>query len=216
MKKVLSLLLAYVVLDVQTWALSGGPVYTSGNLGAAVVGTYAGTLLPKAVNRIFQNPAFTGQINDANTLGLFILGIPASGEATGNFLFFQDGEAYFGGITGFVDPANGKLTALVSGVAATNNISSGVEFLSPVSSVGSIKAAIAAGSDAAASLRIKGTAFLQLQGYAPDSSPNGVGLTTLREDTFIVDGWKQANAVTNATITPPNTTSIPAPTTPAP
>ena len=211
MKKVLSLLLAFVFLDVQTWALSGGPVYTSGNLGAAVTGTYAGTMVPKLVNRIFQNPAFVVGLNaDRNTLGLFILGVPASGEAAGNFLFFQDGEAYFGAITGFVDPANGKLTALTTGASATNNAANGVEFLSPISTVGNIKAVIVPGTKGSG-LRIKGTAFFQLQGYAPDSSPNGVGLTTLREDTFVIDGWKQSGGVSNATITPPNTTTIPAP-----
>ena len=145
---------------------------------------------------------------DANTLGLFILGVPATGEATGNFLFFQDGEAYFGAISGFVDPANGKLTALTSGSASTNQ--GGAEFFSPFSTVGNIKAVIVPGTKGSG-LRITGTAFFQLQGYAPDTSPNGVGLTTLREDTFVIDGWKQSGGVTNATITPPNTTSVPAP-----
>ena len=216
MKKVLSLLLAFVFLDVQTWALSGGPVYTGGGLGDAVIGTYAGVLLPKTVNRIFQNPAFASKINDANTLGLFIVGVPKVGAATGNFLFFQDGEAYFGALVGFVDPANGKFTGLSTGAAATNNVAGGVEFLSPISAVGNVKAVIAPSGNAVAGLRLKGTAFFQLQGYAPDSSPNGVGLTVLREDTFLIDGFKQSASDSNATIPPPNTTSIPAPPTPAP
>ena len=215
MKKILSLLMAFVFLQVQTWALSGGPVYTSGNLGAAVIGTYAGIMVPKLVNRIFQNPAFTSQINDRNTLGLFIIGVPATGEASGNFLFFQDGEAFFGGVVGFVDPANGKLTALASGAAATNNLANGVEFLSPVSSVGNVKAAIVPGAKGSG-FRLKGTAFFQLQGYAPDASPNGVGFTVLREDSFLIDGFKQSNTVSNAKLTPPNTTSIPGPVTPTP
>ena len=213
MKKVLSLLLAFVFLDVQTWALSGGPSYTGGGLGNAVIGTYAGVLLPKTVNRIFQNPAFTGKIDDANTLGLFIVGVAKVGAATGNFLFFQDGEAYFGAIVGFVDPANGKFTGLSSGAAATNQ--GGSEFLSPFSAVGNVKAVIAPSGGNVAGLRLKGTAFFQLQGFAPDSSPNGVGLTVLRENTFLIDGFKQSADPSGATIPPPNTTTIPAPT-PAP
>lgn len=213
MKKVLSLLLAFVFLQVQTWALSGGPVFTSGSLGARVIGTYAGTLLPESVNRIFGNPSFIGNaaVSDRNILGLFIIGVPQSGEAAGNFLFFQDGEAFFGGITALVDPANGKLRGLLSGAAATNNVNStGVEFLSPISAVGKLEAIIEAGGNLAG-LRMKGTALIQMQGYAPDTSPNGYGITTLRELNFVVDGWKQADFVNSATITPPNTTTIPDP-----
>lgn len=213
MKKVLSLLVTFVFLQVQTWALSGGPVFGSGRLGASVSGVYAGVLVPKKVNRIFQNPSFTPNAqSDRNTIGIFVLTVPQTSVATGNFLFFQDGEAFFGDMQGVVDPASATLTALVAGAAATNNLSSGVEFFSPVSAVGSVKAELVPGRGVLSALRLRGTAEIQMQGFAPDASPNGFGFTTIREITFVVDGFKQTDDFTQAsTIAPPNTTSIPAP-----
>ena len=213
MKKVLSLLVSFVFLQTQTWALSGGPVYGGGQLGISVIGTYAGVFVPETVNRIFSNPDVTppSLASDANTLGLFVLGVPSEGVATGNYLFFQDGEAFFGTLTGLVDPASGELRALIAGAAVTNNATNGIEFLSPVSAVGRLDAQVEAVSGFTSSARLSGTAFIQLQGYVPDSSPNGFGFTTLREITFVVDGWKQSDIASSPTIPAPTTTTVPPP-----
>ncbi len=217
MKKVLSLLVAFVFLQTQTWALSGGPQYTSGGVGAASIGTYAGVLIPKFTNRLYDNPSFIANADatDANTLGIFVLGVPEQGVATGNYLFFQDGEAFFGAIQGVVDPDGDKFSALLSGAAATNNgdTTGTVEYFSPISAVGKLEAKLEVPSSIGASLRLQGEAFVQLQGYAPDSSPSGAGFTTLREITFEVDGFKQSNQAGTPTIAPPNTTSVSPPTT---
>lgn len=209
MQRVLSLLVAYVFLQTQSWGLSGGPVYTSGALNSAIIGTYAGVMVPSVINRIFDNPAtITTPQSDANALGIFILGVPDVGIATGSYLFFQEGEAFFGAIQGVLDPQNGELRALTSGAAATNNLQTGVEFLSPITAVGKIEAKVEAGSGIGQSLRLSGEAFFQLQGYVPDTSPNGFGFATLREITFEVDGFKQSDNVSAGTIAPPNTQGV--------
>jgi len=208
MNRVLSLLVAYAFIQTQAWALSGGPFQTTGQVGVATIGTYAGVLVPSLVNRIFDNPATkTTPQSDANSLGIFVLGVPDVGVATGNYLFFQEGEAFFGSMQAIVDPADGTLRGLISGAAATNNLQNGAEFLSPITAVGKIEAEIAGGSLGVA-LRLSGEAFFQLQGFVPDDSPNGFGFATLREITFEVDGFKQSDTVSTPTITPPNTQGV--------
>jgi len=96
MKKVLSLLFAFVFLQVQTWALSGGPVFAGST--AAVKGTYAGSLIP------------TG--GTGNSLGIFALGVPTTGMASGIFALFVSGGAYYGSLVGVIDPDKLTLNAL--------------------------------------------------------------------------------------------------------
>ncbi|MEP6667675.1 MAG: hypothetical protein ABJF10_00895 [Chthoniobacter sp.] len=95
MKKVLSLLVAFVFLQVQSWALSGGPVYAGTT--AAVKGTYAGSLVP----------AIAG-----NSLGIFSIGVPSTGLASGVFAMFISGGAFYGSIVGIIDPDKLTLNAL--------------------------------------------------------------------------------------------------------
>jgi hypothetical protein len=211
MKKPLALLLAYMLIQAQTWALSGGPVYT---FGTAVQGTYAGVLVPSLVNRIFDNPATVPSANsDANSLGIFVVGVPATGAFTGQFLFFNEGEAFFGDMQGIADTEDATFRALLSGAASTNNTSSGAEFLSPLSVVGKLEAELKNASSVQGSVRLEGEAFVQLQGFVPDSSPSGFGFATLREIVFVVDGFKQSATVGNVTLNPPNTASVQPPTT---
>lgn len=211
MKQVLSLLVAYVFLQTQMWAIGGGP--RNGGSTTSVSGTYVGVMIPSRVNRLFQSPSFTPTAeSDANTLGIFAISIPATGIGTGNYLFFQDGEAFFGTMAGVADPGKSTFLGLIAGAAATNQLATGVEFLSPVSAVGRIKTKIVPNNDfstAFAGSRLKGSAFIQLQGYLPDTSPNGFGLGTLREINFIVDGFKQSEAAVSVSIPTPKTTAIP-------
>lgn len=210
MKQVLSLLVAYIFLQTQMWAIGGGPRH--GGSTSSVSGTYAGVLIPSRVNRLFQNPSFTPTAeSDANTLGIFAISIPTTGVGTGNYLFFQDGEAFFGSMSGVADPGRGTFIGLIAGAAATNSLDTSVEFLSPVSAVGKIKAKIVPNNDfstAFSGSRLKGTAFIQLQGFIPDTSPNGFGLGTLREINFIVDGFKQSETTSSVTIPVPKTRSV--------
>ena len=215
MKRILSLLLAFVFLQTETWAIGGGPL--SAGSTDSVSGLYVGVLIPRTVNRIFQNPSFIPTTaSDSNSLGLFAVSVPTKGVATGNYLFFQDGEAFFGTITGVADPGSRTFRGLIAGSAATNQLANGVEFLSPISAVGKVDAKIVPSNTFSTSFsgsRLKGSAFIQLQGFIPDTSPNGFGLGTLREIQFVVDGFKQSAESGSATIPTPSTVQIPTTTT---
>jgi len=219
MNRVLSLLMTYVFLQTQAWALSGGP-FQNLNAGAAtsVIGTYAGVLIPELKNRIFKNPSFkSSPTSDANTLGIFVMSVPEVGVATGNFLYFDEGEAYFGTLSGVADPDKLTITALLAGVAVGNGQGNGagvIEFLTPINAVGKIEAEIT-GSVAtfnSTGVRLAGSAFVQNQGFAPDTSPNGYGLTVVREITFVVDGFKQSDTASGTSIAAPSTSSVTPPT----
>lgn len=95
MKKVLSLLVAFVFLQVQSWALSGGPVF--GGNSAAVKGTYAGSMVPGVAG---------------NSVGIFALGVPSTGLASGVFAMYIAGGAFYGSIIGVIDPDKLTLNAL--------------------------------------------------------------------------------------------------------
>src|SRR5687768_12831352 len=107
MNKVLSLLLAFVFLQTQSWALSGGPVFTSGAAGQiSLIGVYAGALLPSGNE---------SEDNGTNGLGLFALSVPETGLGTGDFVYFSEGRTFTGTITGVADPDEGTLVGLLKG-----------------------------------------------------------------------------------------------------
>lgn len=110
MKQVFSLLLAFVFLQVQTWAIGGGP--QSGGGGAALVGTYAGVLIPVSQTNA---PVFIQQ--NSASIGLFVVGVPATGVATGSALAFVNGIAFLGDMTGIADPKKQSLVGVVAGVS---------------------------------------------------------------------------------------------------
>ena len=110
MKKVLSLLLAFVFLQTQTWAIGGGPQGNGG--GAALVGTYAGVLIPVSQTK----PAVVGA-QSAASIGLFVVAVPAVNVAKGAAVAFVDGIAFIGDVTAIADPKKQTLVGIVEGVS---------------------------------------------------------------------------------------------------
>jgi hypothetical protein len=107
MNKVLSLLLAFVFLQTQSWALSGGPVFTSGAVGqTSLIGVYAGALIPSGDE---------SSDGGTNGLGLFTLSVPEAGLGSGDFVYFSEGRTFTGTITGVADPDKGTLKGLLKG-----------------------------------------------------------------------------------------------------
>src|SRR5688572_28078265 len=102
MKKVLSLLMAFVFLQAESFALSGGPVYGS-TTNHNVIGTYSGVLLPEEVE--VENDLGCGQSSSAS-IGLFSLGVPETGPSTGSAIALVEGTAFNGSIIGVADPLN--------------------------------------------------------------------------------------------------------------
>src|SRR6478752_9671467 len=94
MKRVLSFLLMIVFMQAQVstvFAKHGGP-----DLGdqatVDTIGSYAGTLTPVS-STVFDAPFL-----NANSIGLFGLGVPQVGGAQGTCVLFVEGAAYEGTI----------------------------------------------------------------------------------------------------------------------
>lgn len=93
MKRVLSLLLAFVFLRAETYALSGGPNY-GGNVD--IVGTYSGVLVQVLTPEMTESDL-------SGSLAVFTMAIPQTGLARGTTLVFSGGQVYDGTITGVGD-----------------------------------------------------------------------------------------------------------------
>jgi hypothetical protein len=114
MKKLLSILLSIVFLHSQTAPLYAihGPIDGSDNQqNFDIVGTYSGTLNPDD-----PTDAGTPSLDDSgtiNSLGLFSLGMPATGPGTGSFVIFTQGIQFTGTITAVGDPGRGTIQGIV-------------------------------------------------------------------------------------------------------
>jgi len=197
MKKVLSLLVAFVFLQVQSWALSGGPVF--GGSSAAVQGTYAGSMLPDV---------------GGNSLGIFAIGVPATGLASGIFAMFVDGGAFYGSIVGVIDPDLMTLNALAQ--AQQNEVETfinaagqQVQIVIPVAlASGAIFATLSApskngfsGNGNTSGLRVDGSGHLQTFDFTgPNGTPaaNGVLDVTVVgfQQSTTTDGQINLNSLT--------------------
>lgn len=225
MKKVLSLLVAYIFLQTQIWAIGGGPS-SGGTSAAALVGTYAGALLPSS--------ASTG--TQFNGLGLFTLGLPQTGIGSGNFVYFSEGKTFTGTIIGLADPKKQQFVGLVKAqfdiilASVTSNDSFFGNFSSQFTTPGgfangTIKAKFkpggtplvsATGGGAVAGLRMTGQAKLDISELTTKRTPNDNGtpndttddtttttttVTTTSSLTLVVDGFQQSTSATTTTAT---------------
>jgi hypothetical protein len=199
MKRVLSLLLAFVLIQTQTWALSGGPF---GNVQgqSSLTGSYAGVLIPDILP--------VG--NAATAIGLFTLVQPDAGLATGNVTVFVNGAAFAGTINGVMDPKTGSFRGLIDAQSTfqvqlpvtTTQIVGGVPVaittLQPfnVFAQGSVDAEVSLDNEvnlfttsASSPTRIEGTAIIDV---FFDIDVDGTPIIT-RSTTFSVDGFKQSD-----------------------
>jgi len=199
MKKVLSLLLLFVFFQTQAWALSGGPSFTGGTT-TTLIGTYSGVL--------------TGPVN---ALGIFVVGIPEVGPATGDCSIFLAGAFYGGSIIGIGDPQDATFQGVIdaervssvsffsdpffgtqSGSRTVQGIASGLVDAS-VTQEGGVNAGLAG-------TRMTGTAHVDAREFDPGSTTTtgtGTGATTttttggtyklVGSEDFVVDGFKQSN-----------------------
>ena len=112
MKKILSLLMCYVFLQAETFALRGGP----GGVGnAQLSGTYSAVLLQSSPQFDINNIQVT--VGPGPGLGLVTLTVPANGPAVGNMLIFdsQTQNTFLGKVNGISNVQTGELIGLVSG-----------------------------------------------------------------------------------------------------
>ena len=129
MKKLLPILLCYVLMTTQVYAISGGPVF--GGSGIDPIGTYSGVIIVKAVKDFVLDPDTGSTIIDPTTgqaktttddstvsLGLFSLGVPTVSVATGAFIQFVNGDVFTGNIVASVDPDSSALSGIVEGTSS--------------------------------------------------------------------------------------------------
>jgi hypothetical protein len=195
MKKVLSILVTFVFLQVQSWALSGGPTY--GALNNSVSGTYAGVML--------------GAVG-TNGLGLFQIGMPDAGLGSGTFAFFAGGGAFFGTMVALADGEKnsmsgifkGQLTVQISGTAGGGGAVTttvvpvaliGGQFLATIkgTSTGTTQIGVGARLIGTAAATVTASNTPDPFGTGPIALPPGI---VVGDTTLTIDGFQQSSAVT--------------------
>ncbi|MDB6151814.1 MAG: hypothetical protein JWL90_267 [Chthoniobacteraceae bacterium] len=199
MKKVLSLLVSFVLLQTQSWALSGGPQY--GGSAASYTGTYAGVLIP-------ESDATLATSSGSASIGLFSLEQPSKGFATGVVIAFVNGAVFNGTIDGILDPRGGELNGIINATGRQGSTTRQVPVIDPLTLLvtfttetipsttsgaqGNITAAVANGNNNTQGTRITGLASLDIFfNISADGSPDVVETAT-----FQVDGFKQIDPLT--------------------
>ena len=204
MNRVLSLLVAYVFIQTQAWALSGGP-FGQGQSGSAnIIGTYAGVLVPsgESIGSNTQGEPL------ATAIGLFAFSQPDVGFASGPMLAFVEGTPIVGTINGIIDPADGRFRAVISGestyvVAFDLNGDGTIDLSTPIEATGSIDAQISAISTSTGftsglnSARVSGIAGIDIFLFIRNDGTPRVSDTI----NFEVEGFKQSDTATAVTLT---------------
>ena len=175
MKILLAALMCLVLTTAECFALSGGPPYPgAGNF----VGQYAGVLTRMG----------------SNSLGVFTLGVPNTGTATGRFIMFTNGVLFRGAIEGVADPNTRRLNALVnaSQTRMVQTVTSGGTVVITEVVVSILDGQIIANftrrgnSSSVSSTLLRGTG--EFSQHAPTVD------TGLPMPPFMVNGFKQSNA----------------------
>ena len=113
MKRILSLLMCYVFLQAETFALRGGPSNSGSN---KVTGSYSGVLID------------TGSVPGTSNMGLFLLDAASAGTSTGSIVIFSSSavgsDSFNANMVGLSDTSrggSGTFTGVFSGAAATTS-----------------------------------------------------------------------------------------------
>jgi len=221
MRFLLSFLLCFVFLEVQTFAQeshigsNGGPNY--GSLGT-ISGTYAGVLLPTSSTGTASTSGTSSSTSSSssasNSLGLFTLGISTTGPGTGAFLIFSGNRILNGTINAIADPNSQLIQGILN---ATFNYtfdqlletSSGdtLNTVSATASVnGTLKATVGAGPSSATSSAQVLTGTAETETNQGGITSNGNPIVTQTQD-YTVEGTQQSTTVAAGTFSIPNSSS---------
>ena len=206
-KKVFPLLLSYVFVTTQCWAISGGPDY-GGQGKVSPYGLYSGTIVgltesnastggPAIPGDPLPNPSDNSSTTASNAIGLFNVLVPTTGIADGSFLLFADGAIYVGTINGTVDPDSDTLQALTQATDTVTVEESGTSTTVTEQAVGSLTAKVT-GSKATSlvTARLVGTAVLDVEFGTVDATT--LAPIVNRVITFAVNGFRQTTTTTTA------------------
>lgn len=179
MKKILSLMMCYVFLQTETFALKGGPNQAGGE---KVLGAYSGVMV---------------ETSGGTDLGLFLLNAIGSGASSGQVVVFSaststtntnvfgvagESDTYLGLITGLSDASrggSGKFYGIFNGSAQTGN--------GAARSINGQMSLIATKAGNSSSQRLAGTAASQT--VAIDTAGGNTATSSGTPKTFSVDGW---------------------------
>jgi hypothetical protein len=116
MNRVLAILIAFVFLQTQVWALSGGPVFvTTGNTD--LTGVYSGAMVETSQLAPPPTPLPGGSATTA-AIGTFSITVPIAGAATGTIVYFQGNTVYTGTINAAADDLKRTIVGIIQ---ATSN-----------------------------------------------------------------------------------------------
>lgn len=208
MKPLFPLLLSYVLMTSQTFAISGGPVFT--NTSASVPGIYSGVLQgvsestgggaggAPAIPGDPVTPVDGASGTASNAIGLFDLTVPATSLATGTFLLFADGTVFGGTIDASGDLDSGEIKGILQGDYTFNT---GATDATGVATTVAVNAQARGRLDAQVSstTALGATSLARLIGTADlgisfgDVDPQTFQPITNRTISFDVTGYKQSN-----------------------
>jgi hypothetical protein len=101
MKMLFASLMCFVLGSAECFAIKGGPVFSA---GANIVGTYGGVL---------QGLFDPTTPSSSNTIGVFSLGVPKTGNASGPFVMFARGRVFSGTIQAAADPTKASIKGIL-------------------------------------------------------------------------------------------------------
>ena len=189
MKALFASLLCLVLTASETFAIKGGPPYPA---GTNLVGTFAGVL-----QGVFD-PTNPGS---SNSIGVYSIGVPKTGNATGPFVMFARGRVFSGTITATADPNKATIQGVLN---ATYNFSvtnsSGLTVQVTANANGPLDATVASTKSknlGTSSTTMRGTAVLNIsQGLV-----NGATFDPIIADilSLTVSGYKQSDTAPTGT-----------------
>src|SRR4051812_3399498 len=204
MRILLAILMCLVLTSGECFAIKGGPPYPR---GTNLVGSYAGVM-----QGVFDptNPA------SSNSIGIFSLGVPSTGNASGSFVMFSRGRVFRGTAQAFADPEKATLKGILDAsfnytlhVPVTITDSDGTtatvfqDLQVTASAKGPVDAKVAASKGASVSAAsttvLRGDATLNISqgGVAANGDPIITSVLSLT-----VSGVKQSNSAPATTLVP--------------
>jgi hypothetical protein len=196
MRILLACLMCEILPLSQAMAIDGGPFGGGGNGPVPVVGSYAGVMLD-------SNPG-------SNNLGIFTVGIPQQGLASGTVFIFTGVRTFSGPISGLANPNTDKFVGTLQAIPVVTSSSATIETLN-FHADGSIKAQVKLGKGVGiASVRLNGTAHVTTQDTrgtgacsndpSCDSSSScaGSNCCCTTETSYKVRGFKQSSVATSS------------------
>jgi hypothetical protein len=189
MKQLLSLLLCFVFLNVQTFAMHELPGGTT-----TMTGIYGGVLLPTS-----DSTTSGTSTSASNSLGLFAFVLPTNGFGAGSTLMFANGTVYNGTITAMGNPDTQKITAIIQ-ATYNYNLTTLIPGATTVTTIaitatanGTMKANV---SKDFALTTLSGNATIDISNGHYDSSGNPV---IVEQTQYSVSGVKQSTSTSVTT-----------------